>query len=67
MIKTVFDYVTGQVIQLVQDQVSEVQSEELEVRSILLVGGFGSNRYLHHRLETSYRSKNISVLQVNGA
>lgn len=34
---------------------------------MLLVGGFGANKYLHNRLKTSHKSKNIEVLQVNGA
>ncbi|KAF9874990.1 hypothetical protein CkaCkLH20_07684 [Colletotrichum karsti] len=67
MLQTVFDHVCGQVEVLVHNQVSEVKSENLQVKSILLVGGFGSSKYLHHRLETSYRHQNISVLQVDGA
>lgn len=34
---------------------------------MLLVGGFGANKYLHNRSKTSHKSKNIEVLQVNGA
>lgn len=67
MLKTVFDHVCGQIDTLVQNQVSEVNSHGLQVKAILLVGGFGSSKYLHHRLEQSYASESIKVLQVDGA
>ncbi|RMJ13421.1 hypothetical protein CDV36_006927 [Fusarium kuroshium] len=67
MLRTLFDHVFGQIETLVQNQTEEVESNGLKVKSILLVGGFGSSKYLHHRLENSYRSRGISVLQVDGA
>lgn len=38
-----------------------------DIQSILLVGGFGGNRYIHDRLEAAYSSQNIRVLQVDSA
>ncbi|KAF7553497.1 hypothetical protein G7Z17_g3586 [Cylindrodendrum hubeiense] len=67
MLRTVFDYVCGQIDTLVQDQVNQVQDRDLKVKAILLVGGFGSSKYLHQRLESSYSSLGIKVLQVDGA
>lgn len=67
MLKTVFDHVCGQIDALVQNQVAEVKSHGFQVKAILLVGGFGSSKYLHHRLEQSYSSERIKVLQVDGA
>ncbi|KAM6516430.1 hypothetical protein FALCPG4_014614 [Fusarium falciforme] len=67
MLRTLFDHVCGQIETLVQNQTDEVASNGLNVKSILLVGGFGSSKYLHHRLEKSYSSRGISVLQVDGA
>lgn len=67
MLRTVFDHVCGQIDTLVQNQIDEVASNGLEVKAILLVGGFGSSKYLHNRLEQSYSSQDISILQVDGA
>ncbi|KAI8713929.1 hypothetical protein NCS52_01239000 [Fusarium sp. LHS14.1] len=67
MLRTVFDHVCGQIDTLVQNQIDEVASNGLAVKAILLVGGFGSSKYLHHRLEQSYSSQDISILQVDGA
>ncbi|KPM39250.1 hypothetical protein AK830_g7310 [Neonectria ditissima] len=67
MLRTVFDYVCGQIDNLVQEQVNQVEDRALKVKAILLVGGFGSSKYLHQRLERSYSSLGIKVLQVDGA
>ncbi|KAI0517987.1 hypothetical protein F5B22DRAFT_654313 [Xylaria bambusicola] len=67
MLRTIFDHIYCQIDTLVQNQVSQVQAKNLVVKSILLVGGFGGNRYIHSRLEAAYRSQNIRVLQVEGA
>ena len=67
MLLTIFNYVCGQIECLVQDQVAEVESNGGSVRAVLLVGGFGSSKFLHDRLEQSYKSVNTSIIQVEGA
>ncbi|KAF4419189.1 actin-like ATPase domain-containing [Fusarium acutatum] len=66
-LRTIFDYTCGQIETLVQNQVTEVKNKNLNVKAILLVGGFGSSRFLHHRLEQSYSSERIAVVQIDGA
>ncbi|RSL54238.1 hypothetical protein CEP54_009995 [Fusarium duplospermum] len=66
-LKTLFGKVCGQIDNLVQNQIEEVVSNGLQVKAILLVGGFGSSKYLHHRLECLYSLEGITVLQVDGA
>jgi len=34
--------------------------------AILLVGGFGTSRYLHKRLNEAYKTAGTKVLQTNG-
>lgn len=63
MLKTVFDYVINQIVSLVEKQVEEVKEGGHKVRAVLLVGGFGSNRYMYERLKTA----SVEVLQVSGA
>ncbi|MCJ1471207.1 hypothetical protein MMC07_009855 [Pseudocyphellaria aurata] len=41
----VFDRVTQQIQKLVADQIAEVEENRLTVKAILLVGGFGANRW----------------------
>ncbi|GAW26934.1 putative hsp70 family chaperone protein [Rosellinia necatrix] len=67
VLRTIFDHIYCKIDQLVQQQVREVQEKNLNVKSILLVGGFGENRYIHQQLEATYKSQNIRVLQVDGA
>ncbi|KAI0118627.1 hypothetical protein GGR51DRAFT_570436 [Nemania sp. FL0031] len=67
MLRTIFDQIYCQIDNLVQNQVQEVKEKGLAVKSILLVGGFGGNRYIHNRLEATYGSWNIRVLQVDDA
>lgn len=63
MLKTVFDHVINQIVKLVDKQVDEVQEGGHKVRAVLLVGGFGSNRYMYQRLKSASKE----VLQVSGA
>ncbi|KAH9437236.1 hypothetical protein MCOR02_000892 [Pyricularia oryzae] len=56
--RTVFDHVCGQIENLIQKQLQS---------AILLVGGFGESKYLYHRLEESYQSCGIRVIQAQGA
>ncbi|KAJ8131335.1 hypothetical protein O1611_g2287 [Lasiodiplodia mahajangana] len=67
VLRTIFDHIYCSIDTLVQNQVQEVQGKGLVVKSILLVGGFGGNRYIHNRLEATYGSQNIRVLQVDDA
>ncbi|KAI1123685.1 hypothetical protein F5Y10DRAFT_285795 [Nemania abortiva] len=67
VLRTIFDHIYCHIDNLVQKQVQEVQEKDLVVKSILLVGGFGGNRYIHNRLEATYRSKGIRILQVDDA
>ncbi|KAJ4416814.1 hypothetical protein N0V82_006543 [Gnomoniopsis sp. IMI 355080] len=66
-IQGLFDDVCGRIDNLVDNQIRAVEMKDLKVKAILLVGGFGENKYLHQRLETTYRSKEIRVMQVNGS
>jgi tRNA A37 threonylcarbamoyltransferase TsaD len=67
MLQTVFDHVINQIIIYVDKQLDEVQEKGLGVKAILLVGGFGSNKYMHKRLKNAHQADGIQVLQVNGA
>ncbi|KAE8449886.1 hypothetical protein EG329_007363 [Mollisiaceae sp. DMI_Dod_QoI] len=64
-IRTLFDQVCSQVEDLVEKQIDEVEEKGFAVKAVLLVGGFGASRYLHHRLENGYknRQKEIQVIQ----
>ncbi|KAL8774384.1 MAG: hypothetical protein Q9203_004239 [Teloschistes exilis] len=66
-LRVVFDHVSLQIEDLVRKQISEVSDKGLQVKSVLLVGGFGENRYLYDRLEQSHNQNGIQILQVNGA
>jgi hydrogenase maturation factor HypF (carbamoyltransferase family) len=37
-----------------------------QIQAILLVGGFGTNRYMHQQLNVAYKKTGIKVLQTNG-
>ncbi|KAL8792665.1 MAG: hypothetical protein Q9195_004725 [Heterodermia aff. obscurata] len=65
LLRTLFDHVMNQILNLVQRQISEVVQAGLGVNAILLVGGFGASKYLHKRLREAYG--NFHILQVNGA
>ncbi|KAK6532128.1 hypothetical protein TWF694_003289 [Orbilia ellipsospora] len=62
---TIFDHVCNKIDTLVENQVKQVKAEGLKVKAILLVGGFGSSKYLHSRLDKIYRQRGINVLQAN--
>ncbi|KAL8798869.1 MAG: hypothetical protein Q9182_006325 [Xanthomendoza sp. 2 TL-2023] len=67
MLKTVFDHVINQINNLVDNQIEEVAEQDLQVKAILLVGGFGASKYMHQRLKDAHQGDGIQVLQVNGA
>ncbi|ORY19539.1 hypothetical protein BCR34DRAFT_609684 [Clohesyomyces aquaticus] len=68
-LRTVFDMVCGQVVNLVEKQIAEVAHNGLSVKTILLVGGFGANRYLYHRILSSCRTidEKMTVIQLKDA
>lgn len=82
-LRAVFDQVSLRIENLVAEQIAEVSSKDLivkvdylpkievllltSVKAILLVGGFGENKYLYDRLQGCHASDNIQVMQVNGA
>lgn len=65
-LKTIFDHVIGQILRLVEKQIDEVSDKGNFVKAILLVGGFGTNRYMHQQLNEAYRTIGIRVLQTTG-
>ncbi|KAF2624867.1 actin-like ATPase domain-containing protein [Macroventuria anomochaeta] len=66
MLKTIFDHVINQIMRLVEKQIDEVEDKGSNVKAILLVGGFGTNRYMHKRLDEAHKTTGIQVLQING-
>lgn len=66
-LRAIFDQVCNQIDNLVQNQVDDVKRNGLAVKSILLVGGFGSSKYLHRHLENTFSTQKITVLQIDGA
>ncbi|KAF1830154.1 actin-like ATPase domain-containing protein [Decorospora gaudefroyi] len=67
VLKTVFDHVIGQIMRLVEKQIDDAQENGNCVKAILLVGGFGTNRYMHKQLKDAHKKSGIQVLQNNGA
>ena len=72
-LKTVFDPVIGMIIQLINGQLDQVEEAlgNLDVSSILLVGGFGSSEYLRREIEKHFSGcddiPELKVIQpVNG-
>lgn len=62
-LKMIFEPVISQVIGLVKNQIS---STNLEVKAVLLVGGFGSSTYLKERLRQAI-GENVSLMQPSNA
>lgn len=69
LVRKMFDPVCNQVVQLVEQQINKVEEKGLNVKAVLLVGGFGASKYLHHRLEDTKKIKDngIHVIQNNDA
>lgn len=67
VLKTIFDHVIGRIMRLVEQQITESQAKGNKVKAILLVGGFGTNRYMHHQLTEAHKRAGIQVLQNHGA
>jgi tRNA A37 threonylcarbamoyltransferase TsaD len=51
---------------LVDRQIDEAQDKGQNIQAVLLVGGFGTNKYIYKRLKNAHRSDGIEVLQVPG-
>lgn len=66
-LKTIFDHVIGQIMRLVEKQIDEIQDKRNKAKAILLVGGFGTNRYMYSQLSGAYKKSGIQVLQNDGA
>ncbi|KAK7701749.1 hypothetical protein SLS57_011631 [Botryosphaeria dothidea] len=67
LLKTVFDHVCSQIVRHVESQIEEIKENNPNVKAVLLVGGFGASKYLHHRIESSCRGMHVQVYQVRGA
>ena len=66
-LRAIFDHVSLQIENLVAGQIAQVREKNLEVKAILLVGGFGESKYLLERLRNAHRNEGIAVTQVVGA
>lgn len=64
-LKTIFDHVIGKILRLVEKQIDEVKERGSDVKAILLVGGFGTNRYMHQQLKEAYKRGGTQVLQID--
>ncbi|RPB14079.1 actin-like ATPase domain-containing protein [Morchella conica CCBAS932] len=65
--KEIFDPVIDKIIPLVENQVRNVEaksSQGLRLTSILLVGGFGSSKYLLKRIEKEVRRADMSPIEI---
>ncbi|KAF8253388.1 actin-like ATPase domain-containing protein [Wilcoxina mikolae CBS 423.85] len=63
-VQKIFDPFVDRIVKLVTQQVLEVQKKGENVAAILLVGGFGSSKYLLKRLQdASYGGEKLEVLQ----
>ncbi|KAJ4352430.1 uncharacterized protein N0V89_007778 [Didymosphaeria variabile] len=64
VLRTLFDHVINQIVVLVENQVDEAQVDGQRVKAILLVGGFGTNHYMHKRLKDAHNKEGIEVFKV---
>ena len=55
-VKDIFEPVIGQVVDLVEGQVSAIREKKGHVSGIILVGGFGQSNYLYTRLKQHFNS-----------
>jgi hypothetical protein len=49
---------------LVDRQIDTSQDGGQNIKAVLLVGGFGTNKYIHKRLKNAHGGGGIEVLQV---
>ncbi|KAL1613681.1 hypothetical protein SLS54_010378 [Diplodia seriata] len=67
MLKTIFDHVCNQVQTLVERQIDSVGEHGSKVKAVLLVGGFGSSKYLFNHISAAQKASEIRVLQSTNA
>ncbi|KAE8371983.1 hypothetical protein BDV26DRAFT_275028 [Aspergillus bertholletiae] len=67
VMRNLFDDIVGRIISLVKGQVDEAERKGFNVKTILLVGGFGCSNYLYKTLEDAHREDGIQVLRGPGA
>ncbi|KAL1614555.1 hypothetical protein SLS56_012063 [Neofusicoccum ribis] len=60
---TMFDHTCNQIQAIVEKQIDSVRERGDRVNAVLLVGGFGSSKYLHNHLSACQKASNIRVLQ----
>ncbi|KAH8725615.1 hypothetical protein GQ44DRAFT_771933 [Phaeosphaeriaceae sp. PMI808] len=66
-VKDTFEHVVSQIRALVNDQISAVEEKENKLpKGIILVGGFGSCRYIFNVLRRENELRGIEVLQSSG-
>ena len=61
--RSLFDVVIDQVVNLISAQVSKVSNTSHSVNAILLVGGFGESEYLYKRVHSWASQLGIQVIQ----
>ncbi|KAI7775462.1 hypothetical protein LA080_006794 [Diaporthe eres] len=65
VLQDIFDPILRDILQLVEAQVTEATNKRgnRRIKGIFLVGGFGSSRYLKHRLVEVYEQDGIQIIQ----
>ena len=59
-VKAIFDPVVKEVLNLVNGQ---IKAAKRQVKTVILVGGFGQNAYLRDAIREEVKSSNVDVLQ----
>ena len=59
-VKAIFDPVVKEVLNLVNGQ---IKAAKRQVKTVILVGGFGQNAYLRDAIREEIKSSNVDVLQ----
>jgi len=55
-VKSIFEPIVSQVIELVEGQVQAIREKDGVVRGVILVGGFGQSNYLYMRLKQHFNA-----------
>lgn len=63
--KNIFEPIIVEVLGLIQDQVTKIQSKDGAVSAILLVGGFGQSNYLHSRVQNQFGPNSLAATYQN--
>ncbi|KAL4960015.1 Hsp70 family protein [Aspergillus stella-maris] len=59
--KDIFDPVVGKIEDLLEEQTTAITKQELPIKAIVLVGGFGASPYLFHRLQEKFSK--LAIIQ----